>query len=366
MMLLNEYRSAHLALPNRVVMSPMTRLRSHGDGSPTADVADYYAQRAAAGLIVSEGIWPHSSGQSEAWVPGLQTVRHVQAWRQVTEAVHAAGGRIFAQLMHGGRKGHPLGRIDGSVPAGASAIAEDERQHLIDGGKADPVTPGAMTTDEIDATVRYFGDAARNAIAAGFDGVEIHGANSYLVHQFLADNTNLRTDEYGGSIANRNRLALRIVDAVIEAVGAERNAIRLSPGNPYAGIIERDPGPLYRALVTELNTRGLAYLHLVDSDAYASLADLRPLWDGTLIANIGESRSATTASAAEETLNQGLADLVSFGRSFIANPDLVERITHDLPLASIRDEWLYGRTAQGYSDYPAATTVGVSATRQAG
>ncbi|WP_063044499.1 alkene reductase [Nocardia pseudovaccinii] len=352
MQLLSEYRNHGLALPNRIVMSPMTRLRSQPDGSPTADVVDYYAQRATAGLIVTEGIWPHSTGQSEAWVPGLQTGRHVDAWRKVTDAVHAAGGRIVAQLMHGGRKGHPLARVDGSWPIGPSSVLDDDRPHLLDGTKADPITPGAYSRAEIAAVVEHFAAAAANAIAAGFDGVEIHGANSYLPHQFLADNTNLRTDEFGGSIENRMRAPLAIVDAVAGAVGSERTAIRLSPGNPQFNMYEADPAPLYRTLVAELDRRDLAYLHLTDNDDYPALADLRPRWHGTLIANIGENRKPTSAIEAEAVLRQGLTDLVSFGRAFIANPDLVQRITHDLPLASIRDELLYGRDAAGYSDYP--------------
>ncbi|MGY1894011.1 alkene reductase [Nocardia gipuzkoensis] len=352
MLLLTEYRNHPLDLPNRIVMSPMTRLRSLPDGSPTSDVAHYYAQRATAGLIVTEGIWPHSTGQSEAWVPGLQTPAHVEAWRRVTEAVHARGGRIFAQLMHGGRKGHPLARIDGSWPAGPSAVVDEDRVHLIAGGKADPITPAALDHAGIAAAVRHYAAAARNAVAAGFAGVEIHAANSYLPHQFLADNTNLRDDEYGGSIVNRMRLPLAVVDAVTEAIGAHRTAIRLSPGNPQFNMSEADPAPLYRALVTELDRRGLAYLHLTDNDHYPALHDLRPRWHGTLIANIGENREPTTAAGAEQVLQAGLADLVSFGRSFIANPDLVHRIRHDLPLAPIREELLYGRTAEGYSDYP--------------
>ncbi|MBB5913944.1 N-ethylmaleimide reductase [Nocardia transvalensis] len=353
MTLLTEYRTDRLALPNRVVMSPMTRLRSHADGSPTADVADYYAQRAAAGLIVTEGIWPHSSGQSEAWVPGLQTAEHVAAWRRVTEAVHAAGGRIFAQLMHGGRKGHPLARIDGSLPAGPSAVSDGDVLHLIDGGKAESLVPRAMTRAEIATAVEHFAAAAGNALAAGFDGVEIHAANSYLVHQFLADNTNLRTDEYGGSLANRMRFALEVTDAVAAQVGSHRTAIRLSPGNPQFGMREDDPAPLYRALVTELDGRDLAYLHLTDNDDYPALADLRPRWRGALIANVGENREPTTAADADRVLRAGHADLVSFGRAFISNPDLVHRITHALPLAPIREHVLYGRTAEGYTDYPA-------------
>ncbi|MEV6325772.1 alkene reductase [Nocardia sp. NPDC051787] len=360
MLLLTEYRNHLIDLPNRIVMSPMTRLRSLPDGSPTSDVADYYAQRATAGLIVTEGIWPHSTGQSEAWVPGLQTPAHVEAWRRVTEALHARGGRIFAQLMHGGRKGHPLARIDGSWPAGPSAVLDDDRVHLIDGGKGDPITPAALDHAGIAAVVRQHAIAARNAMDAGFDGVEIHGANSYLVHQFLADNTNLRDDEYGGSIDNRMRLPLAVVDAVTDAIGCRRTAIRLSPGNPQFGMVEADPGPLYRALVAELDQRDLAYLHLIDNDRYPALRDLRPRWHGTLIANIGENREPTAAAGAEQVLQAGLADLVSFGRSFIANPDLVHRIRYDLPLAPTHEETLYGRTAEGYSDYPAWTSAAIS------
>ncbi|WP_431963642.1 alkene reductase [Nocardia sp. bgisy134] len=353
MQLLTPYRNHELALPNRIVMSPMTRLRSLPDGSPTSDVVDYYAQRAAAGLIVTEGIWPHSTGQSEAWAPGLETEAHVDAWRRVTAAVHANGGRIFAQLMHGGRKNHPRGRIDGSWPAGPSAVIDPDRVHLIEGGKADPITPGVLSRDDITAIIGQYAASARNAVAAGFDGVEIHGANSYLVHQFLADNTNLRTDEYGGSNVNRMRAPLAIVDAVAEAIGSRRTAIRLSPGNPQFDMREDDPASLYRKLVDELDSRELAYLHLIDNDDYPALADLRPRWRGTLIANIGENREPTAAEGAEAVLRDGVADLVSFGRAFIANPDLVERITRGLPLASVREEGLYGRDAKGYTDYPA-------------
>ncbi|MFI5778289.1 alkene reductase [Nocardia sp. NPDC051570] len=359
MLLLTDYRTDHLALPNRIVMAPMTRLRSEPDGSPTADVADYYAQRAAAGLIVSEGIWPHSTGQSEAWVPGLQTDGHVAAWRRVTEAVHAAGGRIFAQLMHGGRKGHPLARIDGTLPAGPSAVSDADVLHLIDGGKAPSLMPRAMTRDEIAAAIERYAAAARNALTAGFDGVEIHAANSYLVHQFLAGNTNLRTDEYGGSLVGRMRFALEVTDAVVAQVGSRRTAIRLSPGNPQFGMREDDPAPLYRALVAELDRRELAYLNLTDNDDYRALADLRPRWTGPLIANVGENRAPTSAAAAERVLRAGHADLVSFGRAFISNPDLVQRITDDLPLAPIREDVLYGRTAEGYTDYPAWTPESV-------
>lgn len=352
MLLLTEYHDRHLHLPNRVVMAPMTRLRSRPDGSPTDDVATYYAQRAEAGLIVTEGIWPHSSGQSEAWVPGLATDAQTRAWRAVTDAVHRAGGRIFAQLMHGGRLGHPQARIDGTVPAGPSAVRPEDPVHLYDGGKAPAPLPRSMTRAEIAAAVGHYADAARRAVAAGFDGVEIHGANSYLIHQFLADNTNLRTDEYGGTIVNRMRFALEVTDAVVAAVGAERVGVRLSPGNPQFGMREADPAPLYRALIAELDTRRPAYLHLTDNDDYPALTDLRPRWHGTLIANVGENRAPTSPAAAERVLAAGHADLVSFGRAFIANPDLVDRIRHGRELASVRTDGLYGQGPVGYTDYP--------------
>ncbi|KXP07959.1 alkene reductase [Tsukamurella tyrosinosolvens] len=353
MSLFTPYRSHTLDLPHRIVMAPMTRLRSEPDGSPTADVADYYRQRAGAALIVTEGMWPHSSGQSEAWVPGLATDRHQRAWARVVDAVHAEGGRIVAQLMHGGRKGHPAARIDGSVPAGPSAVPDGDVLHLIDGSKAAWPRPAAMSIAEIEDAVGQYAASARRALAAGFDGVELHGANSYLIHQFLADNTNLRDDRYGGSAENRMRFALEVVDAVSDVVGAARTAIRLSPGNPQFSMVERDPADLYRGLVDELGRRGLMYLHLTDNDDYAALADLRPRFDGTVVANVGENRVPTSAPAAERALADG-ADLVSFGRAFIANPDLVERIRRGLPLAPIREDVLYGRTAEGYSDYPCA------------
>ncbi|CAM3699527.1 alkene reductase [Tsukamurella ocularis] len=357
MSLLTPYRSRTLDLPNRVVMAPMTRLRSEPDGSPTADVADYYRQRAGAGLIVTEGMWPHSSGQSEAWVPGLATDRHEHAWGRVVDAVHAEGGRIVAQLMHGGRKGHPAARIDGSVPAGPSAVPDGDVLHLLDGSKAAWPRPTAMPLAAIEATVEQYAASARRAMAAGFDGVELHGANSYLIHQFLADNTNLRDDRYGGPAKNRTRFALEVVDAVSDAIGADRTAIRLSPGNPQFSMIERDPAALYRGLVDELSRRGLMYLHLTDNDDYPALADLRPRFDGTVIANVGENRAPTTAGAGTRALADG-ADLVSFGRAFIANPDLVERFRRSLPLAAMREDVLYGRSAERYTDYPcAATTV---------
>ena len=341
-----------MTAPNRVVMAPMTRLRARADGVPTPEMAEFYAQRAGAGFLVSEGIWPESTGQSDWRVPGLQTAEHTAGWRTVTTAVHAAGGRIVAQLMHGGRKGHPLARIDGSVPLGPSAVREPEHVHLPDGTKVPSAQPGAMTAADIAATITGFVRAARNAVEAGFDGVEIHGANSYLLHQFLADGTNLRTDGWGGSVTGRIRFAVEVTEAVADAVGASRTALRLSPGNPQFGMHEADPAPVYRALLAALAPLDLAYLHLTDADAYPALEDLRGRWSGPLVANVGENREPTTGAAAAEVLRSGRADLVSFGRGFLVNPDLPARLAADLPWNPLDAEHLYTPGPRGYTDYP--------------
>ncbi|MBA2949804.1 alkene reductase [Streptomyces himalayensis] len=350
--LLSPHSLGSLQLPNRIVMAPMTRFRADEDGTPLRIVADYYAQRASSALIITEGIWPSRRGQSGWRIPGLETQAHVAGWRQVTAAVHGAGGRIFAQLMHGGRKGHPLGRIDGSVPAGPSAVPEPEPVYVRGGDKAQPVVPRVMSRADIRTALDDYASAARHAIEAGFDGVELHGANSYLIHQFLADNTNLRKDAYGGSITNRIRFAVEAVEAVAGAIGAERTALRVSPGNPQFGMSEADPAPLYRALVDALGNAGLAYLHLTDNDVYPALDDLRPRWPGLLIANVGENREATTREAGEQVLQEGRADLVSYGRAFIANPDLPRRFATGAPLNIVDGRHLYTHGAEGYTDYP--------------
>ncbi|TDC93307.1 alkene reductase [Nonomuraea deserti] len=352
-LLLKSYRLGRLTLPNRMVMAPMTRFRAHEDGTPQPIVAEYYAQRASAGLIVTEGIWPSARGQAEWRMPGLETPDHVRGWRAVTEAVHAAGGRVFAQLMHGGRHGHPLSRLAADLPSGPSPVPVPGPVHVRDGGKADPVTPRAMTGADIRQAVQDHVTAARNAMAAGFDGVELHGANSYLIHQFLADNTNLRDDEYGpGTPGGRVRFPIEVVTAVADAIGAHRTGLRLSPGNPQFGMVECDPGPVYRDLIDRIDGLGLAYLHLTDDDRYPALADLRPRWHGTLIANVGENRPATSKEAGEAALASGRADLISYGRAFIANPDLPARFARNAPLQPIDTARLYTHGAAGYTDYP--------------
>ncbi|MDT0264759.1 alkene reductase [Streptomyces sp. DSM 44915] len=351
--LLTPYSLGPLTLPNRLVMAPMTRYRGQPDGRPQPVVAEYYAQRAGAGLIVTEGLWPSVAGQSGWRIPGLATAAHATAWRAVTDAVHAAGGRIFAQLMHGGRAGHPEGRIDGGQPAGPSAVTAPVRIALRDGTRQPAVAPREMTEDDLDRTVAEYVTAARLAVgAAGFDGVELHGANSYLPHQFLADNTNLRTDRYGGSPANRRRFPLRLVRAVADAVGGARTALRLSPGNPQFGMAEADPGPVYRPLVEALNELGLGYLHLTDNDRYPALADLGPRWTGTLVANVGENGPPTTREQGAELVASGRADLVSYGRAFLANPDLPARFAAGAALTEVDPTHLYGWGPEGYVDYP--------------
>lgn len=350
--LLRPYRRGTLDLPNRIAMAPMTRGRADdATGVPHPLTKDYYAQRASAGLIVTEGIYANVLGKGGPGIPGLVDDAQVAGWREVTDAVHAAGGRIFAQLWHVGRMTHPL-----ILPGGATPLAPSpERINakiFTSQGMVDHVTPRAMTTAEVDATVTDFAAEARNAIAAGFDGVEIHGANGYLIQQFLAENTNRRTDRYGGSREDRLRLAVDIVTAVAAEVGADRVGLRISPDNPENEIDEQDPQGTYRALVDTLDPLGLAYLHVIERGEYAALADLRPRWSGTIIANFN-GPAPTTRDAAEKVLETELADVFSFGRHFIANPDLPARFAAGAPLAEHARELVYGGGAEGYTDYPA-------------
>ncbi|MFD6950900.1 alkene reductase [Nocardiopsis sp. TSRI0078] len=349
--LLSAYDLAGLTLPNRVVMAPMTRLRADRRSVPRPVMAEYYAQRAGAGLIVSEGIAPSLTGQLYLTQPGLFTEEQEQAWRRVTDAVHGAGGRIFAQVMHAGRNGHPANRHDGGAPLAPSAVRAPGPLHTLD-GKVDTVVPRAMTAAEVRRAVTDHAEAARAAVRAGFDGVEVHGANSYLPHQFLADNTNLRTDRYGGDVVGRIRFAVEAIEAVADAVGAHRVGLRISPGNPEGGMVERDPAPVYRELLAALDPLGLAYLHLTDDPVYPALDDLRPRWSGTLVGNTGEHEETTPESAARLRAH-GRADLVSVGRPYIANPDAVERIAAGVPWAPIREkDFHYSSGPGGYVDYP--------------
>lgn len=349
--LFDRYQLGALTLPNRVVMAPMTRVRATADGRATPSMATYYAQRATAGLIVSEGVQPNRVGQSNPGTPGLVTDQHVAAWRPVTDAVHVNGGRIFAQLMHGGRVSHP--DTTGLQPVGPSAVPAVGEVFTPNGPQQAPM-PRALDIAEIPEQARSYAAAARRAIDAGFDGVELHGANGYLISQFLSSTANLRTDAYGGPVAHRIRFAVEAVEATVDAIGGRRTGIRLSPGAGFWGAEDTEVPELYTALLTQLSRLDLAYVHLEATTDEDTLLELRKTWDGTLIVNpvvpMGPRR--TDQDRADHWLALG-ADLISFGRAFIGNPDLVERLRSRLPIVEDdQDTWYQGGNA-GYVDYPA-------------
>lgn len=353
-------RLAGLELPHRLVMAPLTRNRAESDGTPSALMATYYAQRAGAGLIIAEAATPNRVGQTYADIPGIYRDEHIAGWRHVTDAVHAAGGRMFLQLQHGGRVGHP--ENSGLVPVAPSPVPLPDTVHTPSGHRP-AVTPRELTVDEIGSTVGDFVTAARNAVAAGFRGVEVHSANGYLLHQFLAQNTNRRTDGYGGTVENRIRFTVEVATAVAAAIGPERVGVRISPANPVNGIAEGDTETIYPALVAALAGLGLAYLHIVRIDPDDPLLPgLRGLWPSSLIANparAGDSRDPHAIEREAGRLLAAGADQIALGRAFLANPDLVERLRLGAPLNPIRDAHLmYVGGAEGYTDYPTLADAG--------
>lgn len=349
-----------LSLTNRLVMAPMTRSRAEADGTVTALTAEYYAQRSGAGLIISEGTQPNARGQGYINTPGIHSAAQVESWRQVTGAVHRRqGGKIVMQLMHSGRIGHPSLYADGGLPVAPSPVASG-LQFFNGAELVEQPAPQELSRSDIAATVQDFAQAARNAIDAGFDGVEVHGANGYLVHQFLADNTNLRTDEYGGSIENRIRFALEVTAAVAEAIGPERTGIRLSPGNTFNEIVEADPEPLYTELLKRLAAQKIGFVHLFESGERELTRRLRGLWSSSLILNPHRTPDAfpATSGAAVQALDEGLADAVSLATLWLANPDLDIRIQQDGPFNAPDPDTFYGGDATGYTDYPALSASG--------
>ncbi|WP_121747430.1 alkene reductase [Streptomyces sp. E2N166] len=343
-----------LTLPNRLVMAPLTRNRAEADGTPTPLMATYYAQRAAAGLIVAEAATPNAVGQTYPNITAVHSARHVAGWRQVTDAVRDAGGRMFLQLQHGGRVGHPA--TSGLTPVAPSPVPLPETIFTPRGHRP-AVVPREMNEEDIRTTVADFARAARNALDAGFEGVEVHSANGHLLHQFLAANTNRRTDGYGGSVAARIRFTAEVVEAVAAEIGAERVGLRVSPGNTVNGIAEGETEEIYPALTERLRGLGLAYLHLVYADPDAPVfRRIRAGWPGVLIANPvlgGELSTGAVRRASERLLDAG-ADLIALGRPFLANPDLVERLRLGAPLNPVRDRYfMYVGGATGYTDYPA-------------
>lgn len=336
-------------LRNRIVMAPMTRSRAQRDGTPGDAAATYYAQRASVGLIVTEGTQPSDDGQGYLTTPGIYTAAHVAGWRKVVDAVHDKGGRLFIQLMHAGRMSHPDSTPHHRAGVAPSAVAPGSQMFTATGMQEIP-TPRALTTQEVRQTIEDFRYAARQAIEAGADGVEIHGANGYLVQQFFAPNANTRTDAYGGSIENRARFAIEVAEAISAEIGAGRTAIRLSPGVSLWGIDEGAQGPdLYRYLVGKLDALGLAYVHLMHQGDESLLADIRKRWSTALILNRpGKERTHVGSDVAA-----GLADMESFGQMILANPDFVERISRNAALNEAHRMTFFGGGEAGYTDYPA-------------
>ncbi|MFD3683783.1 alkene reductase [Nocardiopsis sp. NPDC058631] len=350
----DAYDLAGTKLGNRIVMAPMTRSRAQEpERIPTALTAEYYAQRASAGLIITEGTQPSAVGQGYPNTPGLHSAEQVQAWRAVTDAVHAEGGVIFAQLMHTGRIGHPALLPDGLVPVGPSAVRAEGRVFTHE-GMLEFVTPRELTEADILRTIQDFADAARNAIAAGFDGVEVHGANGYLLHQFLAVNANRRSDRWGGSVENRIRLTVEVARAVASAVGSHRTGVRLSPGGRFNDVTDdADLAGTYVPLVTALAGLDLGYLHLVEKADRELTTRLRTAWPNTFLLNPGTGSDVPTGANGLDLVRDGTADLVSYGALFLANPDLPARLAAGEPLNQPDRATFYGGDARGYTDYPA-------------
>ena len=350
----DPYDLGGIRLANRIVMAPMTRSRAYGPGTSATDLmATYYAQRATAGLIVTEGTQPSAVGQGYPDTPGIHTEEQVTAWRKVTDAVHERGGVIFLQLMHTGRVGHPS--LTALEPVGPSAVAASGQVYTHEGPK-DFVTPRELTEADIAETIADYATAARNAVRAGFDGVELHGANGYLIHQFLAPNANQRTDRWGGSPEARIRFAVEVARAVVDEIGAERVGLRISPANPYNDIAETDSADVeqtYTALVDALAPLGLAYLHQMEAPDLRDLTvRLRKQWPGTFILN-PFTGAEPTGPGELDLVEDGTADLIAYGALFLANPDLPARLATGGPFNAPDRATSFGGDHRGYTDYPA-------------
>ncbi|QBR01658.1 alkene reductase [Paraburkholderia pallida] len=350
-----------LTLPNRIVMPPMTRSRASQPGDEANDLmAEYYAQRADAGLIVSEGTYVAPLGKGYAWTPGIHTSGQIEGWRKVTDAVHASGGRIFAQLWHVGRLSH-TSLLGGQQPVSSSALQAGGVNVFIASGNdgvpgfVQASEPRALTVGEIHEIVNQYRTAARNAIEAGFDGVELHAANGYLVNQFIDSSANTRTDEYGGSLENRLRFLDEVTRALIEGTGdAQRVGIRLAPLTTLNGCEDADPETTYLAAAQKLGEIGVAYIHIAEADwddaphmPLEFKRKLRAVYPGVLI-----YAGRYTGERARDAIDAGWADLIAFGRPFVANPDLVQRLRAGAPLAQHQRETLFGGGAKGLTDYP--------------
>ncbi|WAL68813.1 alkene reductase [Amycolatopsis cynarae] len=342
------FKLGRIELEHRLAMAPMTRSRALPEGTPSPLAPEYYAQRASLGLLISEGTQPSEDGQGYLATPGIHTDAQMTGWRKVTDAVHDAGGHLFIQLMHTGRISHPDNTPHGRQAVAPSAIAPEAPMFTLSGMQDIP-RPRALGIDEIAATVDDFRTAAARAIEAGADGVEIHGANGYLIQQFLAPNANTRTDAYGGSVEGRIRFAVEVAQAVAEEIGPERTGFRISPGSTLNGI---DEGPeraaTYHALITELAKLDLVYLHVMQGTDEALLHEIRALWPTALLVNRIDRRREELAG----DLDAGIADIVPLGRWALANPDLVQRLQEGAPLNEADPATFYGGGNEGYTDYP--------------
>ncbi len=347
--LFDPIRLGALDLPNRIIMAPMTRSRADAKGVPQTFVADYYAQRASAGLIVSEAIYVSPMAKGYVRTPGLVTDEHVAGWRKVTDAVHAAGGLIYAQLYHTGRVALPDWLPGGAQPVAPSALALTG-QNKTDDGPKNFVTPRALETGEVSAVAAEFGQAARRARQAGFDGVEIHAASGYLIQQFLDSAINTRQDIYGGTVENRARFLLEVVAQVSAAVSADRTGIKLSPCIKFNEVTEPDAEAMYPYLAKALSDCGLAYVHGAKQGGYDIHATFRAAYKGVYAAGAGFNQET-----GNQMIQSGGADAIVFGKPFIANPDLPRRYREGIALAGADQKTIYGGGEQGYTDYPAHT-----------
>jgi N-ethylmaleimide reductase len=349
--LFTPLQAGALTLPNRILMAPLTRCRADQDHVPTPLMAEHYSQRASAGLIIAEAT-AAMAGCSAFWTePGIYSDAQIEGWKRVTEAVHAKGGQIMLQIWHGGRACHPL-MNNGATPVAPSAIPITNDEIHTPNGKVAHGTPRALEDDEIPTIIAGFKTAAVNAKAAGFDGVEVHGANGYLLDEFLRDGSNKRSGAYGGSIENRARLLLEVLDATIEVWGCDRVGLRVSPLNSYNSMIDSDPIATYTWLAARLNDYNLAYFHLMRADFLGEqsgdiVSPIRSIYRGVLIGNMGYS-----AEEAEQAIAAGQLDAVAFGVPFLANPDLPERFAKQAELNAPDSSTFYSPGPKGYTDYP--------------
>ncbi|AIQ56979.1 alkene reductase [Paenibacillus borealis] len=343
-----KIKVGNVELPHRLAMAPMTRSRAEEDGTPGELSSLYYAQRASMGLLITEGAQPSDDGQGYLRTPGIYTEKHIEGWKKITDAVHEAGGYIYIQLMHVGRVSHPDNTPHHRQPVAPSAIAPGVETFTATGMQAIPV-PRELSKEEIQITIADYRKAAAAAIEAGADGVEIHGANGYLINQFIGENSNKRTDEYGESIENRARFAIEVAKAIIDEIGAERTGFRISPGTPLGGIQDGEQGPdLYRYLTQELAKLNLAYLHIMHLGNDELLQDIRSLWTNPLLVN----RAGRGLENIGVDIESGVADLAPIGVWSLANPDFVERLKAGAPINEADPATFYGSGSKGYTDYP--------------